>query len=572
MQLSIVVVASFAIACCAAAENRKMDEAQYKNHRLSTNDTKASSGHKYPVYPTQMYANLSNVKDFTTVKSAASEKPSNRATEALPPQDVVRMFITPAAEKKRKQDYQPVVTTQGSIASSPRTSSSSAPSAVYLVTAKSAPPAVVKDVKSPVYSRPSPQGNFKETTTTTTTVAEDESRRNIKPRYNNGTKTRRVMKTQNPTAQQQQQSHLLYAVTTPPTMLQVAARDTFAITTKVNSSNASKPFTTVLVPKQMLDGDLADYNARGGDSSFRPIAAPTFVAYKPNVDTNSIAENRRVSSAVVKAPTAPKSAGHVAAKPVAYKVEEFADGQSLIVTGGSYGVNNKQDRSDQTYVPAEKFKQEQAKFNPSRPDASPKYNSAPNHGAPKHDDVPTPGLKYGFTAPETVAYEQQPHRNVHSTDQYHREFYPATEIPPRDVQYRPPYNAEGKYNVRASEMAGPSFESEKSPHKDFTPSRFAPMNPEPESNGPEFVLGDANQKYVLKSILRDMLKSKQQSEAKPSPSTMDEIIDSYFKTSRPNVDFSLDNYDIETGESAIYIYEYMYKLGTYIIVIFYDSA
>lgn len=588
MKLSIVVVASLAIACCAA-ENRKIDEVQYKNHRLSTDDTKApSSGlhNKYSVYPAQVYANLTNVKDFTTVKSAP-EKSANQATtmETSGLQDVVRVFVSPATEKKRKPDYQPVAAMTTQASSFSKTSSSSPPS-VHLVPAKSATApavttAVVKEKQSPAYSRPSPPGNFKETAdyptrTTTTAVAEDEAARGNKPRNNDGTQTRRVLKTQIPVSQQQ--SHLLYAETTPPpswpSMVAAGARDTtaFAVTAKVNSSNASKPFTTVLVPKQMLDGDLQlqhDY-MHGSDSSFQPIAPPTF-SYKPqNVDANSI-ENRRASN-VVKTQTSAsvtKSVGYefAAKQPVTYKVEEFSRGndQSLFVPDGSYVSNNKQDRFDQTYVPAEKFKQEQVRFNPSTQEVLVKQYDHQRYEVPKHDtpkyDVPKQGIKYGFVVPETVKFEQQPHKNVHSATQF-REFYPATEIPPKEVMSSPSYNSEGKFNVRSSpiEMAGQSFESEKlqGTHKELTspPNRFAPVNSETDSHGPEFVVGDMNPKYVLKSILRDMIKSKQQSEVKPNPSTtVDEIVDSYFKTIRPNVDFSLDNnYDIETGESVIYKY------------------
>jgi len=65
--------------------------------------------------------------------------------------------------------------------------------------------------------------------------------------------------------------------------------------------------------------------------------------------------------------------------------------------------------------------------------------------------------------------------------------------------------------------------------------------------GPEFAMDDVN---ALKSILRDMLKSKQQAEVKkPLKSTgPDEIIDSYFKINP--VDLSFDSSKIETDLSC----------------------
>lgn len=565
MKLLIVIVASLAINRCAT-ENRRIDELlQYKNHRSSTNDTNGPLYKSYissvNKYSARFYANLSDVKDFTAATFA--EKSVNKATEVPALQDAVRVFISPASENRKKQDYQPVATAQVSYSSSKPSMPSSS---VHLVTAKSAPPTpvtgTVKDKKSsPVYSQSSASSHVNGTTDlsspirTTTTVTGDE------PRFNNGAKVR---KTPSSNDAQQQQPRLLYATTTPPTV-----PTAFAITAKVNSSNASKPFTTVLVPKQILDGDLVQHDKAHGDSSFRPIAPPTFV-YKQNVDVNSI-ENRRVSNVVnAQATSVPKSVGHgFTVRPVTYKVEEFVGGndQSSIVSDGGHGLNNKQDRYDHTYVPADRFNQEKVIFSPSKQEVSTKYDNlkydvsnyeVPNYNSPKYD-VPKQDLKYGFTVPESVKYEQQLYKNVHSPDQF-RKFYPDAELPPKDVMSYPSYNSAGKLNVQPSqiEITGPSVDLEKSQemHKEFSnspPNRFASMNSETESNGSEFALGDVNSKYVLKSILRDMLKSKQQSETKSgSSNTMDEIIDSYFKTNRPNVDFSLDNYDIETGESVIY--------------------
>lgn len=540
MKLLAVVILSFVVGCCVS-ENRMIDEAQYKNHRLFKNDT-PNLTIKYPIYPAQVYADLS--KDFTSIMP-----PEQPKTTEAPPSDVVRMNFNTAAGKRKQNQTTTQVPTITLITSTNKTP----PPPIYFVTASNFAftPTTINDQKSPVYT-PSTPSSIRETENIPLGPIFAENGSVRKPGAN-GTKMRRVLK-----SHQQQAQNLLYATTTQSLPVADNNRKTTVIAKLVSSNNASKPFTTVLVPKQALDGNYVqrDYAL---DDSFRPIAPPAF-SYKPSIDANAI-ENRRASSNLVKTPqTTPTLIKYGFTKPVAstitYKVEEYkpSDTRSSSVVYDKKS-NNQRDRSDQIYV---------------------------QHNTPKHD------IKYGFAVPESYMNTEQTYvpavaadksnqakqepsskqellqKNTQKYDanQGFREYYPATEVPKRDVKPYSylPYNTAGKFDTKTSASEIPAAESafefekpaETGPSKDYSSppvNWYSPMNPNAEPSGPEVVMDDTNAKDVLKTILRDMFKSKQQNE-KPSSANMDEIIDSYFKTNRPNVDFSLgNNYDIETGES-----------------------
>lgn len=522
MKLLSLVILSLIIGCCVS-ENRMLDEVQYKNHRLYKNDT-PNLTIKYPVYPAQVYADLS--KDFTSVTPA--EQPKTTET----PMDVVRMNFNPAAGKRKQNLTVPTITS----------TNKTPPPPIYFVTTRNFAhtPTTINDQKSPVYS-PSTPSSVQETTNfpQEPTIAGNAS---VRKPGETGKKLRRVLKSQ------QQGQNLLYATTAQSLPAADNSRgDTTILTKLANSNNASKPFTTVLVPKQILNGNFVQI-----DDSFRPMAPPAF-SYKPSIDAN-VVENRRVSSVnSVRTTSAPMLTKYGFTKPTVttYKVDEYkpTDVRSSAVVYDKKS-NNQRDRSDQIYV---------------------------QHDTPKQD------IKYGFAVPESYINTEQTYvpampadkssqvkqeilqKNTqkYDTNQGFREYYPATEVPKRDVKPYSylPYNTPEKFDTKtlASEVfaAKPPFEFEKSvvtgPPKDYSGQPVnnnwqSSINPNTESSGSEIVTDDTNAKDMLKTILRDMLKSKQQND-KPPSSNMDEIIDSYFKTKRPNVDFSLENYDIETGES-----------------------
>ncbi|VVC36434.1 Hypothetical protein CINCED_3A020430 [Cinara cedri] len=551
MKWSILVLSSICIVCCALENSTKLDEVQYKNHKTTSRNGTQNLTYKHPrAYPALVYTDPSGINEFMT-------EPPKTVTES--PMDVVRVFITPTAGK-RKQDLQPVVTTTPTTVGS----SSIVKTTTNWVTTKSVIASSLnqKDKKSlfitPVASSTSNGkiiSDFRPTV-----IATDDDLKYNKSRSNGTAKIKNAPKTQS-----QVPSNLIYATTT--------------ITTKVSSVNASKPFTTVLVPKQMLDGNLAqrDYVQ---DDSFRPIVPPVFSYSKQSVDANNI-ENRRMSNvgqtSIISTPKLTEKQLSVSS----YKVQEDYpsndDYSADIYDSRSYNpTNNRRDRIDQIYVPpvnVERLETEkpisyQMKYEP------PKQLQKVQHNTPKLE------IKYGFAVPESSKHEKQYLANAQPiTDQF-REFYPATEVSPiKDVKSHPLYNSAGKYETRPSvhEMAGLSFElSTAVPHKEFPSYLKYSISPK-ESNGHGFrhkgfssshdwpssknyetesetdkPVDDVDAKDVLKSLLLDMLKSsKQQSEVKPRPSPgMHEIIDSYFKTNRPNVDLSLDNYNIETDMSC----------------------
>lgn len=575
IKLWIVVVSSFAVGNCAG-ESRKIDEVQYKNHRTAPASNETLQNHAmlhkaYPVYPAQVYANLSNVKDFGASSLNSGQQLPPRTTEM--PMDVVRVFFTSAPVGKRKP-LQDAGTTSVPSPTTPATSSvyrTITPS-TYIVTARNvAVSADTKDPshKSPIYSVPRPEAEVKYATSTVDfrgapTVTGEQSR--IKTKFN-GTKIRRILKAQN----QASQSSLLSTATTttpqmPPQFTSNQRNSTaFVVNAKTNATAvaSSKPFATVLVPKHILDGGvqhqhqqvLRDYAQQ--EDSFRPIVSPIFTPYKsPNaasaVDTNSIADNRRSSgknqqqhhSTFVTA--TPKLSNYGFVKPFTYKVEEYVQDEVKPSVVLDRGYSNEQDRSDRTSVNAPKRDTE----NPHQRDhqlASSYYENAPRHdGLPKRKEP----LKYGLVEPAVGQF------NVDSGPQKYREFYQATEWPTAAVKYEKFDSKSPSQQFGSVRPPGPGSEPLPKEYFNGPPSSFSHLSqptsipalspPQTESDGPEFVMGDLNPKDVLKSLLRDMLKSKQQSEIKPkTPPTMDEIIDSYLNTNQQNAD---DSFDVQTGE------------------------
>uniref|UniRef100_A0A2S2NIN8 Sclerostin domain-containing protein 1 n=1 Tax=Schizaphis graminum TaxID=13262 RepID=A0A2S2NIN8_SCHGA len=555
----IIVVSCFAVGNCAG-ESRKIDEVQYKNHRTSSfgNDTSQNHAmlHKtYPVYPAQVYANLSNVRDFA-VKLHTEQQQTLKTTEM--PSDVVRVFFT-ATTTGKKKPLQDAASSTTPVPAAPTTGSvfrTAAPSA-YIVTARNVASTDNKDLQqfSPIYSESRSEAEVKYATSSVNfrgvpTVNENESR--TIPKFN-GSKIRQVLKAQNQAAQ----SPLLSATTTTPQISPSLASNqrnfsSFTVSAKVNATpvTSSKPFATVLVPKHVLDDGVFHQQ----EDSFRPIAPPVFTPYKPPsiaVDTNSIVENRRVSDAVVSNKNQPlvnqanadtivpklKNYGHT--KTLAYKVEEYVpgDAQQSAIPNHDYG--NEQDRSDSFSVIADKRDIEKS-YMRDHHIASSYYENSPRYDSlPKKIET----MKYGFVEPVVEPFKSG------SGPIQAREFYQATEWP-ASVKYekfdgRSPALSSGLVHTQASMSEPPSKEYYSAPPSSFPPSSY----PKTESNGPEFVMGDLNPKDVLKSLLRDILKSKRPAEIKPkSPTTMDEVIDSLISTNQQNSDDTLqDSFDIQTG-------------------------
>lgn len=616
MKLSIAV-SMMVIACSLAAENRKIDESQqYKNHRISVNnDTLNHAAHKYPVYPSQVYANLSNVNDIPTAGRDQSRK-TVAAAGAEVPSDVVRVFVTAIPNKHISNKLEHAASATASVAQSSNYYKTSSPPSVHLVTSKVVGYATTmssinnninnrKDAqKSPVYSSPALTADFR--------AAEEELTR--RKSFNGTTKTRRVLRTQS-----QVQPNMFYVATTTTTQPKIVQNNPQRNATSLNSgggtklansSNASKPFTTVLVPKQMLDG--ADYVQRD-ENSFRPIAPPVQFSYQvPQtsvpLDSNSI-DSRRVTfgqqqanwqqnNVQLVAATTASTKQHAYMKPSAvYKVQEYGsvEEHSPVVSDRNNYIlnsNNNNNIRDRTNV--------QLTYNaPSEIEKQSIKRDPPKYDKPQQHDV-----KYGFTVSESFKYDKQPFiKSSVSSDQQRqqfREYYPATtEAQTHKSPIIPylPYNSAGKFES----SSGPSKVFSSPPTTWFKQQPFT-ANTEKESG--EFSMNDAKAKDMLKSLLHDLIKSKQQGETKTSKpikstadhfheyypeltdsstpefgsddvsgkdvlyesllrdmikskqqgdimskSGMSEIIDAYFKTNRPNADLNVDSYDIDTGKS-----------------------
>lgn len=580
IKLLIVVVSGFAVGDCAG-ESRKIDEVQYKNHRTASVSNETLQNHAmqhkaYPVYPAQVYANLSNVRDFGT---NAEQQLSSRTTEM--PMDVVRVFFTSAPSGKRKP-LQDAGTTPVASPTTPATSSvyRTVTPSTYIVNARNvAVSADTKDPshKSPIYSVPRSETEVKYATSTVDfrgapTVTGEQSK--IKTKFN-GTKIRRILKAQNQASQSSLHSTGTTAAQMPPQSTSNQRNSTaFMVNAKANATTvaSSKPFATVLVPKHVLDGGvqhhqqqvLRDYAQQ--EDSFRPIVPPIFTPYKsPNaaaaVDTNSITDNRRSSGKnhqqsphrATAVTASPNLSNYGFVKPLTYKVqEEYVPGEVKPSTLLDRGYSKEQDRSDRTSVISQKRDTE----NPHKRDhlqlAPSYYENSPRHdGSPKREE----SLKYGLVEPVVGQF------NVGSGPQQYREFYQATEWPAAAVKYEKFDARSPSQQFGSVRMPGPVLE----PPKDYfngPPSSFTHLSPstgvpslsppQTESSGPEFVMGDLNPKDVLKSLLRDMLKSKQQGEIKQKTApTMDEVLDSFLNTNQQNAD---DSFDVQTGESERPVY------------------
>jgi len=555
----IILVSCLAIGNCAG-ESRKIDDVQYKNHRTSSfgNDTSqnhAISHKTYPVYPAQVYANLSNVRDYA-VKLHTEQQEKSKTTEI--PSDVVRVFFTATTTGKKKplQDAASSTTPVPVPASSTIGSvfRASAPSA-YIVTARNVASTETKDLQqfSPIYSGSRPEAEVKYATSSVDfrgmpTINENESR--TMPKFN-GSTIRRVLKTQNQAAQ----SPLFSTTTTTPQISPSFTSNqrnftSFAVSAKVNGTavTSSKPFATVMVPKHVLDGGVFYQQ----EDSFHPIAPPVFTPYKSSsiaVDTNSIIENRRVSDAIAGNKNQPlvnqantgtnvpklKNYGHT--KPLAYKVEEYVPGDVQQSAISNYGRGSEQDWSDRFSTIADKRDIDKSYKHNHHTALS--YNGNP----PTYDSLPkkVETVKYGFVEPvvEPVKSGSGPTQT--------REFYQATEWP-ASVKYekfdgRSPALSSGLVRSQASLSELSSKEYYNAPSASYLP----PSHSNTESNGPEFVMGDLNPKDVLKSLLRDILKSKKPAEIKPkTPTTMDEVIESLISTNQQHSDDTLqDSFDIQ---------------------------
>lgn len=533
-----------------------IDVASYTNHRTSSkNDTP----NKYPVYSAQVYADLSNIKDYTV---ADTEQPKSTET----PLDVVRIYITPATVKKRLDAQQAAVPTTQPPPATVTSMSRTSPHPMVFVTAANG--LDHRDQRSgAVYSVSSTVNVYKEPADyRTSTVAES-------GRKSDGAKAKQAVKAQS------QSQHLLYATTQSP--LSPQPQPTFAVAASkaqpTNSSSVSKPFATVLVPKQMLDGgdSVVGYSVR--EDSFRPIAAPLY-SYRPNaVDSNSVPDNRRMSAAYYNVAGAAQTASVPAksvnsgyAKSDAYKVleEHGSSDRSFNVVPANKQLRDKPNHQ-QPYVD----RPLQTTENPVKRDhAKPPKDALPQ----KHYGVVPEKSAQRYAGPEPSKYDKvQPYKSVppKSAAEQVREFYPATEVPARDAMSYSPYNSAGKYDARSPPLL--SWEREKSPGSPPNKVLSGPSTwstaayPGPvASGGAEFAMDDVNAKDVLKSILRDMLKSKQQAEVKqPSKSAAgtDEFVDSYFKINP--VDLSFDSSDVETGKTVIdilYVHIYTFSILSYI--------
>lgn len=561
------MVSSLAVGNCAE-ESRKIDEVQYKNHRTASvgNDTlqnHAMLHKKYPVYPAQVYANLSNIRDFGAVKLNVEQQLPSRTTEM--PMDVVRVVFTATTSSKRKSLQDATTGTTpipGSIAPAAGSVYRTVTPSTYIVTARNvAMSADTKDSshKSPIYSVPQFGAEVKYATSTVEmdfrgapTITGDESRITTKT---NGTKIRRVLKKQNQTAQSS-----LYLTATPGAQVspQFVSNQrnltAFAVSAKANTTAvaSSKPFATVLVPKHVLDGGVMyqqqqqqkvvvrDHAQR--EDSFRPIVPPVFTPYKsPNagIDTNSIVDNRWISGKqneqhlhrATAATVVPKLSNYGFVKPLTYKVEEYVSGDVQPSVTLDRGYSSKQNKSDKISIISQKQDSENLQKRQSL--------SSFNKNVSKHVGPPIKGesLKYGIVEPAVGQFDSG------RDPQQYREFYQATEWPAAVKHEK--FNAKSPQN--SGSVRGPVLMSEPLPKEYFN----GPSSPSPsqtESSGPEFVMGDLNPKDVLKSLLNDMLKSKQQAEIKSkTPPTMDEIIDSYLNAKQPNVDPMLeDTFKIQT--------------------------
>jgi len=574
IKLWIVVVSGFAVGNCAG-ESRKIDEVQYKNHRTASASNETLQNHAiqhkaYPVYPAQVYANLSNVRDF----GADVEQQLLSGTTEMP-MDVVRVFFTSAPAGKRKP-LQDAGTTPVSSLTTPATGSvyRTVTPSTYIVTAKNV--AVSADTKDPshksnIYSVPRSEAEVKYATSTVDfrgapMVTGEQSK--IKTKFN-GTKIKRILKAQNQAPQSSHHSTITTAAQMPPQSTSNQRNSTaFMVNAKANATAvaSSKPFATVLVPKHVLDGGvqhhqqqvLRDYAQQ--EDSFRPIVPPIFTPYKsPNaaaaVDTNSITDNRRSlgkdhqqyphrATAVT---AAPKLINYGVVKPLTYKVqEEYVPGEVKPSTLLDRGYSNEQDRSDRTSVIAQKRDTE----NPHKRDhqLEPSYYE----NAPRHDGPPKRGesLQYGIVEPEVGQF------NIGSGPQQYREFYQATEWPAAAVKYEKFDSRSPPQQFGSVRVPGPVSEPPKEyfngPLSSFShlsqPTSVPSLrSPQTESDGAEFVMGDLNPKDVFKSLLRDMLKSKQQSEInQKTPPTMDEIIDLYLNTNQQKAD---ESFYVQSGES-----------------------
>jgi len=322
----------------------------------------------------------------------------------------------------------------------------------------------------------------------------------------------------------------------------------------------------------MLDGgnSVAGYNNDARDGPFRPIAAPSF-SYKSTtttttttaavVDTNNVVQqqqeqpNRRVLSGPVPSQS---SRSVVRPKPsIVYKVQEE-----------QHAHHNEPRPSDRMPIYGTAVRQSSLRDKPvvDQPPQQTKSlqqhhqdNSLRRYAAFSTSSEPTIVNKYYYktssqppsppSPPLAAAAAAAPSAPFVVDQQLNREYYPATKVPPT---FYSPYDSAGK-QYESDKLTGSRSGHLKEPAS--SAATFPPVsnvwslsaNPTAESAD----LDDVNAKDVLKSLLRDMLTSKQR---KPSGGGLDEVIESYYKNNKgSNVGqaFGLDDYDIETGESDI---------------------
>lgn len=481
----VMVISGFAYIRCSDAESRKLNDVPYKNHRITTSSRNETRDKTYPVYAAQMYADLSNVKEFTVAGQSATvgEQPT-KPTEEAPVsslQDVVRVYITPTptvVAPKRKSEPQNVpTTTQPSTPNvtpaALRTSSSAAHPIIFVTSSQS--------------------------------YGSREQRHKSAPASSTN-------------------QHFLYATTTQLSSLpqQSVAVGSSNKASLQSSGNASKPFTTVLVPKQMLDGggDSATAAAVGyngaRDDPFRPIAAPSFSYAMQNTNTQLQQEplNRRISPYVLQS-----NRSVVRSKPsVAYRVQEEHKPWDKI---DQYPLQ----QAKPLQQPQEAVMRKYVEITTSSEPVV--NNNRYNKTAPSR--IPSPSLQ--SPSIRMTVDQQQPVR----------EYLPATRLPPPALLYSPP----GKLQYESDKLTGLYSDNVKElPDPVTTPVWFTSAK---SSTPPLQSEDDVSAKDVLKSLLHDLLKFKQR---KPSVGG-DEVIESYYKNNnRANVeeDFGLDDYDINTGE------------------------
>ncbi|XP_050443860.1 uncharacterized protein LOC126847570 [Adelges cooleyi] len=532
--ISILVVAR----CIAAMEIKDNGRGLLKSYRAAINSTNRQTDNKQvQLTYAQPYV---NAVEYSTSRP---ERIRRRTTEQ--PQDTIRVFVTPLSARINNHNEEPTTT---------QNSQRSQSTGMYFVTAK-----------TPVYS------------TTPTGYNAKELSLQEKSRQTDFNGTRRLMKNHRVS----QQPQFLYATTLMP-----GANSSTLVHPAGNSMSLanSKPFTMVMVPKQKLN-ELSD--------SFKPMPldSPQYTNKQQALDINSINENRRMAAVSIQASQLGAIVSHgVQKQPVGYKApqaEQSYNGEesSSEVKSHESAIINKRDRFNSPVYGQPVQKVVELEYKPKRDDSLnlekkqetaryqeyklPKRESLNQESFRYHDyktHKPDESLNFKTTqetnrhqnpflkdasskSDQVVRYEPQPAAAPRYTTERLRVFYPVTEeSPAKQSQYSPyktpePQSLDFMSPVVESSRP-PMYLGEQSADNEYSnvPSRYEPK-PSGDTETKGFPAEDT--KGVLKLILEDILKPKQQNEIKQKRNGMDEIIEYYAKTKRPTID-SFDEYDIDT--------------------------